>query len=386
MDFELTPEQRLIQKTLREFADEVIVPQARKNDRQERFPADIIKQLGEMGFTGAPLPPEYGGMGLDYIGEAILFEEIGRGCSSVRTTLSVQLSLVELPILRWGTEEQKKKYLPRLAKAEILGCFGLTEPGSGSDPASILTSATPKDGGWVINGTKTWISNGGVADVAIVFAKTDIQKKHKGMAAFLVEKGTKGFSTQDIKGKLGLRSSNTAELILENVWVPQENILGKVGEGFNIAMSSLDNGRYGVAAGSVGIGQACIEASVKYAKERHQFGKPIGSFQLVQEMIADMVVETEAARLLVWRAGHLKNQGKPSTVETSIAKLYASEAAIRAANAAIQIHGGYGYSDEYPVERYMRDARVATLYEGTSQIQKLIIGRHYTGLDAFGAG
>lgn len=386
MDFELTPEQRLIQKTLREFADEVIVPQARKNDRQERFPADIIKQLGEMGFTGAPLPPEYGGMGLDYIGEAILFEEIGRGCSSVRTTLSVQLSLVELPILRWGTEEQKKKYLPRLAKAEILGCFGLTEPGSGSDPASILTTATPKDRGWVIKGTKTWISNGGVADLAIVFAKTDIQKKHKGMAAFLVEKGTKGFSTQDIKGKLGLRSSNTAELILENVWVPQENLLGKVGEGFNIAMSSLDNGRYGVAGGSVGIGQACIEASVKYAKERHQFGKPIGSFQLVQEMIADMVVETEAARLLVWRAGHLKNQGKPSTVETSIAKLYASEAAIRAANAAIQIHGGYGYSDEYPVERYMRDARVATLYEGTSQIQKLIIGRHYTGLDAFGAG
>lgn len=386
MDFELTPEQQLIKKTLREFADEVIVPQARENDRQERFPVDIIKQLGEMGFTGAPLPTEYGGMGLDYIGEAILFEEIGRGCSSVRTCLSVQISLVELPILRWGTEEQKKKYLPRLAKAEILGCFGLTEPGSGSDPASMLTSAVPKDGGWVINGTKTWISNGGVADLAIIFAQTDPQKKHKGIATFLVEKGIKGFTTQDIKGKLGLRASNTAELILENVWVSEENLLGKVGEGFNVAMGGLDNGRYGVAAGCVGIGQACIEASVKYAKERQQFGKPIGSFQLVQEMIADMVVETEAARLLVWRAGHLKNQGKPSTVETSIAKLYASEAAIRSANAAIQIHGGYGYSDEYPVERYLRDARVATLYEGTSQIQKLIIGRHYTGLDAFGAG
>lgn len=385
MDLELTQEQKLIQKTLREFADEVIVPQARENDRRERFPMEIIKKLGEMGFSGAPLPSEYGGMGLDFIGEAILFEEIGRADSSVRTTLSVQISLVELIILRWGSEEQKNKYLPRLAKAEILGCFGLTEPGAGSDPAGLSTSALRRGGGWVLNGSKTWISNGGVADLAIIFAQTDPAKKHKGIAAFLVERGTKGYSTQDIKGKLGLRASNTAELILENVWVPEENLLSQVGEGFSVALSALDNGRYGVAAGCVGICQAGIEASVKYAKERYQFGKPIASFQLVQELIADTVVEAEAARLLVWRAGLLKNQGKPSTVETSIAKLYASEAAIRAADRAIQIHGGYGYSDEYPVERYWRDARVATIYEGTSQIQKLIIGRHYTGIDAFGA-
>jgi alkylation response protein AidB-like acyl-CoA dehydrogenase len=247
----------------------------------------------------------------------------------------------------------------------------------------LRTTAIRRNKSWLLNGSKTWISNGGIADLALIFAQTDPAQKQRGIAAFLVERATPGYSTQDIKGKLGLRASNTAELILENVEVPDENLLGKVSEGFSIAMSALDNGRYGVAAGCVGIGEACIEASVKYAKERHQFGRPIASFQLVQEMIADMIVETQAARLLVYRAGHVKNQGKKSTVETSIAKLYASEAALRAADRAIQIHGGYGYSDEYPVERYWRDARVGTLYEGTSQIQKLIIGREYTGIDAF---
>ncbi|MBI3287254.1 MAG: acyl-CoA dehydrogenase family protein [Chloroflexi bacterium] len=383
MDFELSDEQRMIQRTLREFTDEVIVPQARENDRQERFPRETIQQLGQQGWTGAPVPPEYGGMGLDFISEAILFEEIGRGDSSIRTTLSVQISLVELTILRWGNEEQKRTYLPRLARAEIIGCFGLTEPGAGSDPAGLRTFARRANDRWVLNGSKTWISNGGIADLAIIFAQTDPAQKHREMAAFLVERGMPGYSTQDIKGKLGLRASNTAELILENVEVPKENLLSKVGDGFAIAMSALDNGRYGVAAGCVGIGQACIEASLKYAKERHQFGRPIASFQLVQEMIADMIVETEAARLLVYRAGHVKNLGKKSTLETTIAKLYASEAALRAADRAIQIHGGYGYSDEYPVERYWRDARVATIYEGTSQIQKLIIGRESTGIDAF---
>ena len=382
MDFELTEEQRMIQRTVREFAAQEILPFARDNDRAERFPDEIIRKMGELGFTGAPLPAEYGGMGLDFISEAILFEETGYADSSVRTTLSVQLSLVELTLLQWGTEEQKQRYLPRLARAEILGCFGLTEPGAGSDPASIQTTAVHEGREWILNGSKTWISNGGVADLAIVFAQTESGSRHRGMAAYLVERDTPGYETQDIKGKLGLRASNTAELILQNVRVPEENLLGQVGKGFAIAMSALDNGRFGVAAGCVGLAQACVDASVKYAQERTQFDRPIGSFQLVQALIADMIVETEAARLLVYRAGHAKNQETKSTLETSIAKLYASEAAFRVANKAIQIHGGYGYSDEYPVERHMRDARVASLYEGTTEIQKLIIARDALGIDA----
>ncbi len=382
MEFDLTEEQKMIQRTVREFAAREILPYARENDREERFPDEIIRKMGELGFTGAPVPQEYGGMGLDFISEAILFEEIGYADSSIRTTLSVQLSLVELTILQWGTEAQKRKYLPRLARSEILGCFGLTEPGAGSDPASLQTSAVREGAEWVLNGTKTWISNGGVADLAIIFGQTEPGSRHRGIAAYLVERDTPGYETQDIKGKLGLRASNTAELILQDVRVPEENLLGEVGKGFAIAMSALDNGRYGVAAGCVGLAQACIDASVKYAQERTQFDRPIGSFQLVQELIADMIVETEAARLLVYRAGHVKNQGKRSTLETSLAKLYASEAAFRVANKAIQVHGGYGYSDEYPVERHMRDARVASLYEGTTEIQKLIVARNALGIDA----
>ncbi|MFQ6058231.1 MAG: acyl-CoA dehydrogenase family protein [Anaerolineae bacterium] len=382
MDFDLTEEQKMIRQTVREFAEKEIMPVARDNDREERFPWDILRKMAPLGFLAPTLPEEYGGMGLDFISEAIIFEEIGRACSSVRTTLSVQISLTELPILHWGTEEQKRKYLPKLASGEWIGCFGLTEPGAGSDAANQQTRAVKDGDHWILNGTKMWISNGGVADVAIVFAQTDPAKKHRGIAAFIVETDTPGFSTQDIHHKLGLRSSNTAELILEDVRVPEENLLGEVGQGFKVAMSALDDGRYGVAAGCVGIIQACIDACVKYAQERYAFGKPIAAFQLVQEMISDMVVDCEAARLLVYRAGHLKTKGLPNTLETSIAKLYASEAAVRAALNAIQIHGGYGYSDEYPVERYLRDAKVATLYEGTSQIQKLIIGRHATGISA----
>jgi alkylation response protein AidB-like acyl-CoA dehydrogenase len=383
MNFDLTPEQEMVRKAAQEFADKEIAPGARERDRKEIFPWEIIKHLGELGFLGPTLPEKYGGMGLDFISEALIFEEIGRVDSSVRTTLSVQISLTELPILEFGTEEQKRKYLPKLASGEWLGCFGLTEPQAGSDAANQQTRAVKDGNEWVLNGRKMWISNGGVANLALIFAQTDPELKHRGIAAFLVETDTPGFSTQDIHHKLGLRSSNTAELILEDVRVPAENLLGEVGQGFKIAMYALDQGRYGVASGCVGIIKACIDASVKYAQERYAFGRPIAQFQLVQELIAEMVLDYEAARLLVFRAGHLKNKGVRNTRETSLAKWYASEAAVKAALNAIQVHGGYGYSDEYPVERYLRDAKVATLYEGTTQIQKLIIGRETTGISAF---
>lgn len=382
MRFDLSQEQELIRQTARDFANQEIMPGARERDRDERFPHEILKQLGDLGFMGPTVPEEYGGMGLDFISEAIIFEEIGRADSSIRTTLSVQISLTELPILRWGSEAQKRRYLPRLASGEWIGCFGLTEPGAGSDASNLATRAVRDGNDWVINGRKMWISNGGVANLAIVFAQTDPELKHRGLAAFLVETDTPGFQAPSIHGKLGLRSSNTAELVLEDVRVPGENMLGMIGQGFRIAMSALDDGRFGVASGCVGIIQGCVDASVKYAQERHAFGQPIAGFQLVQELIADMVLDMEASRLLVYRAGYLKNKGVPNTRETSLAKWYASEAAVRAALNAIQVHGGYGYSDEYPVERYLRDAKVATLYEGTTQIQKLIIGRYATGIDA----
>jgi alkylation response protein AidB-like acyl-CoA dehydrogenase len=380
--FDLSPEQEMIRSTAREFADQVVAPGARDRDRAERFPTELIPQLAELGFLGPTVPEKYSGQGLDFVSEAIIFEEIGRADSSVRTTLSVQISLTELPILRWGTEEQKRRYLPKLATGEWLGCFGLTEPQAGSDATNQQTRALRDGNEWVLNGRKIWISNGGVANLAIVFAQTDPALGHKGIAAFLIETDTPGFSTQDIHGKLGLRSSNTAELILQDVRVPDANRLGEIGDGFPIAMSALDDGRFGVASGSVGIIQGCVDVSVRYAQERIAFDKPIASFQLVQELIADMVLDLECARLLVYRAAYLKNQGVRNTRETSLAKWFASEASVRAALNAIQVHGGYGYSDEYPAERYLRDAKVATLYEGTTQIQKLIIGRYATGIDA----
>ncbi len=382
MDFDLSPEQEMIKNTVREFVDKEVIPVARENDLKEKFPYELLKKMAPLGLLGGPIPTEYGGVGIDYISHAIITEEIGRGCSSLRTTLSVQISLVELTILKWGTEEQKK-YLPKLCKGEMLGCFGLTEPDAGSDASNQSTTAVLKDNEWIINGTKIWISNGTVADIAIVFAQTDKSKKHKGIAAFLIEKGTKGFTTSKITGKLGLRSSDTGELVFDDCRVPKDSLLGQIGDGFNIAMSALDNGRYSVAAGSVGIIQGCLDASVKYARQRQQFGKPIGGFQLIQEKIAKMVVDLDAARLLVYRAGHLKNKGIKNTTETSMAKLFASEAAVKAASDAIQIHGAYGYSNEYPLERYYRDAKVATIYEGTSEIQKLIIGSGILGIKAF---
>jgi butyryl-CoA dehydrogenase len=382
MDFDLTDEQQLIKRTAREFTDKEIVVQSRENARNHHFDLEIVRKLAEQGYLGAIVPPEYGGAGLDYLSYGLVVEEIGRGCSSVRTVVSVQTSLVCSAFLRWGTEEQKHAYLPKLCSGEWLGCFGLTEPDTGSDAANQRTRATKTDSGWVINGAKMWISMGDYAKVALIFAQTDPSLGYKGLGCFIVDTDQPGYKPQPIEHKMGLHASDTASIALEDVEVGEDGLLGTIGDGFKVAMSSLDSGRYSVAAGCVGICQGCVEESVSYAKEREQFGRPIASFQLVQAMIADMVLKTDASRMLVWRAGWLKDKGRPNTTETSIAKLHATEAAVECANTAIQVHGGAGYVDDHPVERYFRDVRVTTLYEGTSQIQKLIIGRAMTGINA----
>ncbi|MBI1912380.1 MAG: acyl-CoA dehydrogenase family protein [Deltaproteobacteria bacterium] len=383
MEFGLNNKQKEIQELAKRFTDEEIIPRARQNDIDEHFPIEILKKMGPLGLMGGTVPKEWGGSELDFVSDAIIFEEVGRGCSSLRTILSVQVSLVEQAILNWGTEEQKRKYLPGLCRGELLGAFAITEPEAGSDAGSLKTTAQKVDGGWLLNGVKTWISNGGMADVLIIFARVGKEPGSKAISAFIVEKGTEGFTTREIKGKLGLKAANTAVLFFKDSFVPEDALLGNQGEGFKIALSCLDNGRFGVASGCVGIIQACIDASTQYAKKRVQFGKSIASFQLVQDMIAKMVVDRDAARLLVYRAAELKNKGVRNTLESSIAKYFASEAAVRAATDAIQIHGAYGYSNAFPVERYLRDAKVATIYEGTSQIQKLIIGEHTLGVRAF---
>jgi len=382
MDFELTDEQRLIKDTAREFTDKEIVKQSRENARNHHFDVEMVRKVAAQGYLGAVVPTEYGGAGLDYLSYGLIVEEIGRGDSAIRTVISVQTSLVCSGILKWGTEEQKQKYLPKLCSGEWLGCFGLTEPDTGSDAANQKTRARKTDNGWVINGAKMWISMANYAKVALIFAQTDSELGHKGLACFIVDTDQPGFKAQTIEHKMGLHASDTASISLEDVEVSDEDVLGEVGQGFKVAMSNLDSGRYSVAAGCVGICQGCVEESVNYAKEREQFGRPIASFQLVQAMIADMTVKTAASRMLVWRAGWLKDQGRPNTLETSIAKLHATEASLECANMAIQVHGGAGYVDDHPVERYFRDARVTTLYEGTSQIQKLIIGREMTGIGA----
>ena len=383
MDFELTDEQQLVRETARAFTENEIVPRARQNDRDEHFDLELVAKLAQQGYLGAIVPSQYGGAGLDYLTYGLIVEEIGRGDSSMRTVVSVQTSLVCSAIVRWGTEEQKERYLPKLCSGEWLGCFGLTEPDTGSDAANQRTRAKQTDSGWVINGAKMWISMGTHAKLALIFAQTDPEKAHKGLACFLVETdGNDGYQPQEIHGKLGLHGSDTAAISLSDCEVGEDAMLGEVGDGFKIAMTSLESGRYSVAAGCVGICQGCVDYSVQYAKERQQFGVPLARFQLVQEMIADMILKRDASRMLVLRAGLLKDEGKPNATETSIAKVYATESAVECANLAIQVHGGSGYVDDYPVERYLRDARVTTLYEGTSQIQKLIIGRAATGINA----
>jgi len=380
MDFALTDEQRLVSETARRFADNEIVPRAKENARNHHFDTDLVRRIAAQGYLGAIIPAEYGGAGLDYATYGLIVEEIGRADSAMRTVVSVQTSLVCSAILRWGTEEQKRTYLPKLCAGEWLGCFGLTEPDTGSDAANQKTRARREGERWVINGAKMWISMGNHAKVALVFAQTDPSLKHRGLACFLVDTDQPGFQPSEIHGKMGLHGSDTAAIALDDVEAAE--MLGDVGDGFKVAMSALDSGRFSVAAGCVGICQGCVDESVAYAKEREQFGRPIGSFQLVQAMLADMKVKADASRLLVWRAAWLKDRGEPNTLETSVAKLYATEAAVECANTAIQVHGGAGYVDDHPVERWFRDVRVTTLYEGTSQIQKLIIGRALTGLNA----
>ncbi len=383
MNFDLSDEQKLIEQTAREFTDGEIMPVASENSENHFFDRELVNKIAAQGFLGAIVPREYGGAGLDYTTYAIICEEIGRGCSAMRTVVSVQTSLVCSTILKWGTEEQKQRYLPLLCSGEWLGCFGLTEPGTGSAAANQKTRAVQQDDGtWLINGAKMWISLGNNASLALIFAQTDPSLGHRGLACFLVETDQPGFMPSQITAKMGLWASDTAEIALDDVTASADSMLGEVGDGFKVAMSALDSGRYSVAAGCVGLARASLEESIAYANERTQFDRPIAGFQLVQAMIADMVVKTEAARLLVYKAGWVKDAGKPSTLETSIAKYYATEAAVWCSDKAIQVHGGAGYSREHPVERYYRDARVTTIYEGTSQIQQLIIGRAVTGQDA----
>jgi alkylation response protein AidB-like acyl-CoA dehydrogenase len=382
VDLTLSPEQELIRETARDFADRELGPYVRDWDRAEEIDRAVVGKLAETGFLAASLPEEHGGTGMDTLSYCLVVEEIGRVDSNVRGIVSVTNGLVGKTVARWGTDEQRARFLPGLASGEALGCYALTEPGAGSDPGGLETRAERDGGDWTISGQKIFITLGSWAAFALVFARTG-DPGPRGITCFVVPTDAPGFEARPIKGKLGLRAQDTAELFLDGVRVPDENRLGGEGEGFKVAMSALDHGRISLGAGCVGIARGCLEASVAYAKERKQFGRPIAAFQLVQELIADMAVETEAARLLVWRAALAADAGRPHTAESSFAKYYASEVSVRAANAAVQVHGGYGYVDEYPVGKYLRDARVTTLYEGTSQIQKLIIGRALTGEAAF---
>jgi butyryl-CoA dehydrogenase len=380
MDFDFTEDQLAIRKHMRQFAEREIAPRAQENDRKCEFDWVIARKIFAEGFLGCPIPEKYGGLGLDYIAYGLMTEEVNRVCSSVRTLFSVQTSLVALTILRWGTEEQKQFFLPKLCSGEIIGCFGLTEPEAGSDAANQLTRAVKDGDHYIISGQKTWISCGSIAHWALITATVDSSRGHEGITCFIVDTKSKGFSAVPIKGKLGLRASDTSSLFLDEVRVPAASILGKVGDGFKVAMSALDNGRFSVAAGAVGLIQGCIDHCTTYAMQRRTFGVPIGQHQQVQAMIADMVADCEAGRLLYLRSAHLKDKGVRNTLETSIAKLFCGEAANRAAHNAVQIFGGYGYSDEYPVERYFRDAKVLNIYEGTREIQRLIIGQDALGI------
>jgi len=383
MDFELTKEQLMFQNMAREFAEREMKPVVKEDDRNEYYRPELMHKMASLGLVGGIIPPEYGGLGFDNITSAVIVEEIGRvNFSYVVSSFMVQVGLIELTLLNFGTKEQKEKYLPRLVAGELLGCLGAVEPNVGSDAGAAETTATPDKDGWVINGSKSMITNAGVADIAIILTQTDKSKGTKGLATFLVDTKTPGFTTREIK-KLGIRSTNTADITLDYCHIPKENVVGEIGRGLKVTLSAIDNARFAMSAGCVGIAQACIDASVKYAQERQQFNRPIGGFQLIQEMIADMIVETETARYLVYRVGYLRDKGLPYFRETAMAKYYTSKVAMQAADRAIEIHGGYGYSTDFMVERYYRDARVAPLFGGTNEIQKLIIAQQALGISAF---
>ncbi len=382
MDFELSPEQQLLRQTARAFCDAEIAPHAAEWDRAETIDRTIVGKLASLGFLGAALPEDHGGLALDMVSYTLLVEELGRADSNVRGIVSVSNGLYGKSVARWGTDEQRERLLPALATGAELGCYALTEPGAGSDPGSLETRAERDGDGYVLRGQKVFITLGSWATWALVFARTG-EAGPRGITCFVVPTNAPGFEARPIKGKLGLRAQDTAELHLDGVRVGPDAVLGEIGGGFKVAMSALDHGRISLGAGCVGIAQGCLDAAVAYTTERRQFGRSVASFQLIQELLADIAVETEAARLLVWRAAAIADRGDRHTVEASYAKYFASEVAVRAANAALQAHGGYGYVDEYPVGKYLRDARVTTLYEGTSQIQKLLIGRALTGESAF---
>src|SRR6187397_695487 len=379
MDFELTDEQRLIQETVRDFVDARVLPNAVENDINHHLDLGVIEGMAELGLLGIVIPEEYGGAGLDYVAEALACEEIERGEAAFRTLISVHVGLNSISLLRYATEEQKQQYLTPQARGEKLACFGLTEPGAGSDVASMRSTARLEGDTYVLNGQKNWISYASVADHALVFGKTDPDAKHRGISAFIVEREWPGVTTADTENKLGIWAGSTGELFFENVEVPAENLLGDEGQGFEIAMYALDQGRFTVAAGACGVIRACLEQSVAYARERETFGQPVGKYQFVQDMIAEMVLGYETSKLLVMQAAWLKNEGKRNTRETSLAKWHATESAFRAAHLAIQVHGAYGYSAEYGIERYFRNARAPIIYEGTTQIHKLLQAEHALG-------
>lgn len=380
MNFELTLKQQELQKIARQFAQEEVAPLARETDESGEFPIHLVQRMGELGFLCATIDPQYGGSGLDYLSYTLISEELGRADSSVRGFLAVHGSLVSLCINDWGTEAQKRTYLPKLATGDMIGCYCLTEPNAGSDVASMESTVREEDDTYVINGEKIWITNGEIADVALVFASIDREKRHKGICAFIIPTDTPGFKREPMPGKeLGHRSSSHAHINFAEMRVPKEALLGQVGEGFKVGMSALDHGRLGVAAGAVGIAQACLDASVDFARTRRQFGQRIGDFQMIQAAIADMSADIEAARLLVYKAAWLKEQGLPTTRHTSTAKLFATEIASRAANEAVLLHGGRGYSNKYPVERFYRDIKGLQIYEGSSHIQRIVIARDIIG-------
>ncbi len=376
MLFRFTDEQLMIQSMVREFSRKVIAPTAAERDRTKEFPADNLKKMAELGLLGMMVPPEYGGEGADTISYVLALSEIAYSCAATAVVMSVHNSIVCESILRYGSEEQKSQYLPKLASGEMLGAFGLTEPEAGSDPVSQITTAVRDGDEYVINGTKRFTTTGKNSHLVIVTAKTDESQRHKGISAFIVEKGTPGFKVGHAEDKMGLRASDTTDLNFDNCRVPTHHRLGHEGEGFKLAMTALDGGRIGIAAQSIGVAQAALDASIKYAKQRSQFGQKISKFQGLRWMIADMATELEAARQLTMSAAAMKDQGTKYSRQASMAKLFASEMVNRITAKAIQIHGGYGFTKDYEVERYYRDARVFTIYEGTSEIQRVVISNH----------
>lgn len=378
MDFRLSEEHEMIRKMVRDFAVKEVAPTAAERDENERFDRGIFDRMAALGLTGIPWPEQYGGIGSDFLAYCIAVEELSRVCASTGVTLSAHTSLASWPLFKFGTEEQKQKYLVPLARGEKIGAYGLTEPGSGSDAGAMVTTARREGDHYVLNGSKIFITNGGVADIYIVFALTDPKSKHHGTSAFIIEKDFPGFSTGKKEKKMGIRASTTTEIIFDNVMVPAENRLGEEGQGFKIAMMTLDGGRNGIAAQAVGIAQGALDAAAAYAKERKQFGKPIAANQGVSFKLADMATAVEAARLLTYQAAWLKSNGLPYGKESAMSKLFAGDTAMKVTTEAVQIFGGYGYTKDYPVERFMRDAKITQIYEGTQEIQRLVISRMLT--------